>query len=328
MSAPSPTTASPLVTIVGSYVQDHCWTTDRFPAVGETRVGHFFTGPGGKGFNQAIACHRQGVSTRFVGAIGADPLGDTARRFATAEGLDCVWQVVTDRPTATSSIVVDAAGRNLIVVDLAANAVLAADAAAAQIEVGTRVVLTQMETSMAVVAAALRQARAVQALAFLNPAPLHPDLSPEVLALADLISPNETEFALMLALLGVPDDVSRPWEIEDLDLHALCRSTGVPTVVITLGEHGCFVSHGRDHRGDSQAYYRLASETVQAIDSAGAGDAFSGALAAALAFAPAGAAFREAVVHANRVAAMSTEQTGTAPAMPTRAQVLARFGSA
>jgi ribokinase len=316
----------PLVTIIGSYVQDHCWTTDRFPAVGETRVGHFSTGPGGKGFNQAIACHRQGVATRFVGALGADALADTARRFAADEGLVCHWQTVTDRPTASSSIVVDAAGRNLIVVDLAANRGLDAVAAADEIEAGTCIVLTQLEIAIDAVAAALTRACAVGALAFLNPAPLHPDLTPEVLALADLVTPNETEFALLLGMLGVPDDVSRPWEIDDLDLHALCRTTGVPTVVITLGEHGCFVSHGRDNRGDVAAYYRLAPESVRAIDSTGAGDAFSGALAAALAFAEPDAAFREAVVHANRVAAMSTEQPGTAPAMPSRTQVAARFG--
>ena len=315
----------PLVTILGSYVQDHCWRTDRFPVMGETRVGYFSTGPGGKGFNQAVACHRQGVATRFVGAIGADPLGETARHFAAAEGLDCVWQVVDERPTATSSIVVDAAGRNLIVVDLAANQCLDPLAATAQIEVGTRVVLTQLETTIDVVAAALRRARELGALAFLNPAPLHPELSVEVLALADLITPNETEFALLLAKLGVPDDVSKPWEIEDLDLHALCRTTGVPTVIITLGERGCFVSHGREHRGDADAYYRLPPESVRAIDSTGAGDAYSGALAAALAFAAPGTPFRDAVVHANRVAAMSTEQVGTAPSMPTRAQVRARF---
>ena len=317
--------SAPLVTILGSYVQDHCWTTDRFPAVGETRVGRFSTGPGGKGFNQAVASHRQGVATRFIGAVGADPLGETARRFADSEGLDCHWQQVESRPTATSSIVVDGAGRNLIVVDLAAN--LALDPAVAQqVERGVRVVLTQLETGLASVAAALARAREVGALAFLNPAPMHPEITPELLALADLLTPNETEFALLLAKLGVPDDVSRPWDIDDLNLHALCRTTGVPTVVITLGEHGCFVSHGRDHRGDDQPYYRLPPEAVRAIDTTGAGDAFSGALAAALAFAEAGTPFRDAVIHANRVAAMSTETLGTAPAMPTLAQVRARFG--
>lgn len=316
----------PSVTVVGSYVQDHCWSTDRFPVVGETRVGRFSTGPGGKGFNQAVACHRQGVSTRFIGAIGADALGQTARRFADAEGLDCRWQVVSNGPTATSSIVIDGGGRNLIVVDLAAN--LALDVAATDaIEPGTRVVLTQLETHLDVVAASLARARALGALAFLNPAPMHPALTPELLALADLITPNETEFALLLGLLGVPDDVSRPWEIDDLDLHALCRCSGVPTVVITLGERGCFVSHGRDWRGDTVAFYRLPPEAVQAIDTTGAGDAYSGALAAALAFATPGTPFRTAVIHANRVAALSTETLGTAPAMPSRAHVAARFGN-
>jgi len=317
--------STPLVTILGSYVQDHCWSVDRFPAVGETRVGRFSTGPGGKGFNQAVAAHRQGVATRFVGAIGADPLGDTARRFALAEGLDCVWQVVNEVPTATASILVDDAGRNLIVVDLAANRSLSASDAAGHIVAGTRVVLAQLETSIALVTAALRAARSVGALAMLNPAPLQPDLTPEVLALADLITPNETEFALLLAMLGVPDDVSELWQIDDLDLHALCRTTGVPSVVITLGEHGCFVSHGRDRRGDAAAYYRVKRESVRAVDTTGAGDAFSGALAAALAFADSGRPFSAAVMHANRVAAISTEQVGAACAMPTRTQVLARF---
>jgi ribokinase len=99
-------------------------------------------------------------------------------------------------------------------------------------------------------------------------------------------------------------------------------------VVVTLGRHGGFVSHGDDARGDTVSHYRFAVETVKAIDTTGAGDAFSGGLAAALCLlgenAPE-AAFEHAVRHANRVAALSTETIGTAPAMPTRAQVDARF---
>jgi ribokinase len=316
-------TRVPEVVVIGSYVQDHAWTTDRFPAVGETRVGRFSTGPGGKGFNQAVACHRQGVATRFIGAVGADPLAATARRFAAEIGLECEWVEVADQPTATSSILVDAAGRNLIVVDLAANLALRAEVAAA-IPAGVRVVLTQFESPLSTVAAVLDRARALGALAMLNPAPMRSEVDAELLARADLITPNETEFALMLRALGVPDAVERPWELPDLELHSLCRCTGVPSVVLTLGEHGCFVSHGRDRRGDELACYRIAAEAVRAIDTTGAGDAFSGALAAALAFAPE-APFEQAVRHANRVAALSTEQRGTAPAMPTRAAVEQRF---
>lgn len=312
------------VVVVGSFVQDHCWSTDRFPVVGETRVGKFSTGPGGKGFNQAVACHRQVVATLFVGALGADAMADTARRFATDEGLDCYWQVIDGQPTATSSIIVDASGRNLIVVDLAANLALSSGAIDTAIVPGVRVVLVQLETSLDATAAALARAREVGAIAVLNPAPMHPELSPELLALADIATPNETEFALLLERLAVPGGEVAPWSLPDLDLHALCRATGVPTLVVTLGEYGCFISHGRNHRGDNEACYRLPRESVRAIDTTGAGDAFSGGLVAALARGE--GSFRDAVIHANRVAALSTETVGTAPAMPTREQVRARFG--
>ncbi len=100
---------------------------------------------------------------------------------------------------------------------------------------------------------------------------------------------------------------------------------GVETVVVTLGSRGCFVSHGADRHGDAAECYRLPPEKVNAIDTTGAGDAFSGALTAGL-VRFAGRPFRDAVIHANRAAAMSTEIVGTAPAMPTYAAVVNRFG--
>jgi len=315
------------VVVVGSFVQDHCWSTDRFPVVGETRVGHFSSGPGGKGFNQAVACHRQGISTLFVGALGADAIADTARRFAADEGLECHWQVIAGQPTATSSIIVDAAGRNLIVVDLAANLALSPGVIDAAILPGVRVVLVQLETSLEATEAALQRSREVGAIAVLNPAPMHPQMSPELLSLADIATPNETEFALLLERLSVPAAAAQPWAMDDLDLHALCRTTGVPTLVLTLGEYGCFISHGRNRRGDDEAFYRVPCEQVKAVDTTGAGDAFSGGLVAALASADAGSCFRDAVIYANRVAALSTETIGTAPAMPTREQVNKRFAA-
>ncbi|MEO5622344.1 MAG: PfkB family carbohydrate kinase, partial [Dokdonella sp.] len=111
----------------------------------------------------------------------------------------------------------------------------------------------------------------------------------------------------------------------DTDLHALARTLGVASVVITLGAHGCFVSHaGSDRRGDANAHYRVAPERVNAIDSTGAGDAFSGSLVAAL-LRFAGQPFHTAVIHANRAAALSTEIIGTAPTMPRFDTVCGRF---
>ncbi|NCT68866.1 MAG: ribokinase [Rhodanobacteraceae bacterium] len=318
------------VIVVGSYIQDHAWLVDRFPQVGETRRAHGFNlGPGGKGFNQAVACARQGVATLFIGAIGNDVFGTIAQRFAADEDLPCHWQVCADVPTAASSIVVDRSGANLIAINLAANEHLDPAFVTAQADAfaGARVLLLQLENNLDAIAAALALGVRHGLLRVLNPAPVHPQADAALLAQCDLITPNETEFALLLEQVAhVHVDAATLATRSDADLHALARRLGVPTVVITLGAQGCFVSHvDGAWRGDAHGCYRLAPERVAAVDSTGAGDAFSGALVAAL-VRFAGCPFRDAVVHANRSAALSTETVGTAPAMPRFEQVLARFG--
>ena len=318
------------VVVVGSYVQDHAWVVDRFPQPGETRRAEAFsTGPGGKGFNQAVACRRQGVDTVFLGAIGDDALGATARRFAADEALDARWQVCTQAPTAASSILVNAQGENQIAVALGANEDLSAaflrDHRAAFD--GAGVVLCQLENGLEAIAAALALGREAGALCVLNPAPVHPGLDRALLDAATVLTPNETEFDLLCGrLLGESPGAATVAVLPDEALHALCRRLSTGTVVITLGRHGAFVSHGNEQRGDAVAYYRIAPEAVRAIDTTGAGDAFSGGLAAALVQFT-GQPFQLAARHANRVAALSTEILGTAPAMPSMAQVDARFGA-
>ena len=144
---------------------------------------------------------------------------------------------------------------------------------------------------------------------------LHPHLS------------NETEFVQLLKLRRL--DAPAPDALAALDdeaLHALCRRLHAGTVVVTLGAHGAFVSHAPDSlRGDAQPHYRSAPERVQAVDTTGAGDAFSGALAAALANAPE-PPFADAVRSAGRVAALSTERRGAALAIPRQNDVAQRFG--
>jgi len=319
------------VVVVGSYVQDHAWFTDRFPQTGETRRAlGFNTGPGGKGFNQAVACARQDVPTLFVGAIGDDHLGAVAREFAREEGLPCRWQVCADAPTAASSIVVDRSGCNLIVVNLAANERLDPAFVDAQGNAfaAARVLLLQLENNLDAIDAALDLGTRHGLLRVLNPAPVHPDLAPALLARCDVLTPNETEFALLVErCTGQRIDAATLAAHGDSELHALARRLGGATVVITLGAQGCFVSHGADRRGDPDACYRLPGERVDAIDSTGAGDAFSGVLVAGLVRFE-GRAFRDAASHANRAAAMSTEIVGTAPAMPRFAAVVERFGDA
>lgn len=317
------------VVVVGSYNQDHVWRIDRFPQPGETRRGlSFFTGPGGKGFNQAVACARQRVTTAFIGALGDDALARGARELAAAEGVQARWQVCSETTTGSCGIVVDAGGQNQIVLDLAANERLSADFVRAQDDLfaAADVVLVQMETGIDAIHAALRSARP-GSVRLLNPAPVHAQIDRSLLALADLITPNETEFADLLARCADTNVAADAIAAEsDETLHALCRKLGAASVIVTLGARGCFVSHAQAARwGDDRDCYRVDAERVQVRDTTGAGDAFNGALAAQIA-GPAQRALREGVVQAGRAAALSTEQAGAAAAMPTREQVRQRFG--
>jgi ribokinase len=323
-------TSSPQVIIVGSYVQDQAWFVERFPRPGETmRANRYNTGPGGKGFNQAVACARQGVPTAFIGALGRDTFAEYAKRFASDENMPCRWQIRDDQPTSTSSITVNAKAENQISMIFGANEHLDPDFVRAQDDLfaGAKTLLLQLENNLDALAAALEVAGRHRLTRILNPAPVHADLTLAMLQSATIITPNETEFSLLLERFTKKDvDPATLAERDDADLHALARKLGVDTVVVTLGSRGCFVSHGADRRGDAAESYRLPPEKVNAIDTTGAGDAFSGCLTAGL-VRFAGQPFRDSVIHANRAAAMSTEIVGTAPAMPTYNEVIRRFSA-
>ena len=318
------------VVVVGSYVQDHAWLVDRFPQPGETRRAHGFnTGPGGKGFNQAVACLRQGVATAFIGAIGDDHLGAIAQQFARAENLPCRWQVRKDFPTAASSIVVAASGANQIAVNFAANEHLDTDFVRAQDNAfaGAKIVLVQAENNLDAIATALQLGERHRLTRIFNPAPAVPGIDAALLRRADIITPNETEFSLLLERIGETHvDAATLAARSDAELHALARRLGVETVVITLGAQGCFISHGANRRGDAAEQYRPPPEIVNNGLTPGPGRAASAPLPAAMVLFH-NAPFHRAIVHANRVAALSTETVGTAPAMPRFEAVVARFGA-
>jgi ribokinase len=308
------------VIVVGSYNQDHVWTSDALPAPGATRLGSYASGPGGKGFNQAVACARVGAATTFVTALGEDAAADSARALATDDGIELRAEIQPILPSGTAGIFVDAAGRNVIVVAPGANEALSVDFIARQPDAFAQaaVVLAQLEVNDAAVLAALQAGRAAGALTVLNPAPANAPTSDALLAAADILTPNETEFVAMLArhagrdvaadsLAGLPPPA----------LHALCRQLAPgATLVITLGAGGVFVSHpDAAMRGDDEAFYRLPCSPAKVVDTTGAGDAFNGAMAARLAAAAPNASFRDAVLFANLYAGWSTELAGGAASM-------------
>ena len=120
------------VVVVGSYNHDHVWRAAQFPVPGETRLGTFGSGPGGKGFNQAVAAVRQGARTAFVGALGEDAIGDGALALGTREGLEMRVERRSDAATGTAAILLDGSGQNMIVVGPGANAELSAEHVEAQ----------------------------------------------------------------------------------------------------------------------------------------------------------------------------------------------------
>jgi ribokinase len=317
------------VVVAGSFNVDHVWRCETLPAPGATLAGEYASGPGGKGFNQAVASARAGARTAFVCSLGDDAGGRLARELADADGLD-LRALASGTPTGTAGIYVDAAGRNSIVIGAGAHAALSAAHVAAQDDAlrTARVVLAQLESPAEAVAAALEAGRRHGATTVLNPAPANAATTRALLALADVLTPNETEFTALLARhLGKRIDPADVATLEQAPLHALCRELAPGSrVVVTLGAIGCVVSHPDEALGgDASACYRIAAEAVRAKDTTGAGDAFNGALAASLARNPA-FTFADHVAFASRYAALSTERPGAAAAMPLRADVEARFG--
>jgi len=307
------------VVVVGSFNVDHVWRCESLPAPGATIAGRYSTGPGGKGFNQAVASARAGAATHFVCALGDDAGGTMARGLASQEGITLVAEA-SDEPTGTGGIYVDTHGRNTIVIGAGANAALSEGFVQGQRDLvgAAQVLLAQLESPVETIEATLALARELNVLTVLNAAPANAPSSINLLKLADVLTPNETEFAALLSR-HVGERVSAD-DVAALDggtLHGLCRKL-LPggTVVVTLGAVGAFISHAEEVlRGDGQSYYRVGAEPAQTIDTTGAGDAFNGALCASLAQQPE-EAFAQHVRFATRFAARSTEVEGAAVSMP------------
>lgn len=318
------------VVVVGSYNQDLVWEVDALPAPGETRAGIAFrSGPGGKGFNQAVAAARAGANTTFIGALGNDALAAGARALAQTEGLDARFETITDAATGTAGILVDAQGRNSIVVALGANARLTVAHVEAQADAfrDAAVVLAPLESPLDAVLTALRLGRAAGARTVMNPAPVHASLDATSFADVDLLTPNESEMAALLARIdGSRAEPATLRDLPDDALASLCARLPVRAVLVTLGDAGAVIAPGAA-RGDAPlaAVTRVPAAAVRAVDTTGAGDAFNGALAAAWATRP-GADLSTLLPFAVQFAGLSTERRGAAAAMPVRADVLARFG--
>ncbi|MCY4019989.1 MAG: ribokinase [Chloroflexi bacterium] len=292
------------IVVVGSFNTDLVSYMQRMPRPGETVHGDtFMTGAGGKGSNQAVAAARLGADVTFIGRLGKDVFANLAYEIWDAEGINSDY-VVQDEESATgvAPIFVDSAGENMIVVVLGANSrVQSSDIDAARERIAAAdVLVVQLEINTDMVTYALQVAKEVGIRTILNPAPAAP-IPRETIQLADYLTPNETELE---SLSGGP--VS--------DVAAAARSLMTreeQTVVVTMGAQGAQVV-SRD-RTDPLPTFK-----VDVVDTTGAGDAFNGALAVALAE---GKSLQDAVRFANATAALCVTKAGAAGSAPHRADV-------
>lgn len=282
--------------VVGSANVDLVLSVHDLPGPGETVSGGSFTRTlGGKGANQAAAAAALGARTWFVGMTGDDEHGRLVREDLAARGIDLSGVGIGVEPTGVAQIVVDRHGENQIAVASGANAELTPEAARRHVErlaEAGSVVLAVLEIPIPSVLAAAEAARAQGCRFVLNPAPAAA-LPVELLACCDVVAPNERE---LTALGSIPD---------------LLRS-GVGAVVVTRGARGAdlFRSDGSVHHQDGFP--------VEAVDTTGAGDAFNGALAWALAD---GREIEQAVALAAAAGALATRALGARASLAGRDEV-------
>lgn len=292
--------------VVGSANADLVIAVERRPETGETVLGSdLAVHPGGKGANQAVAAARLGARTALLARVGADPHGELLLDSQRAAGVDTAGVLTGGAPTGVALITVDPSGDNSIVVSPGANGRLTPEdvRAAARLFRSSRVVSAQLEIPLETVVEAVRSV-APGGRFVLNPSPPRP-LPDELLAACDPLIVNEHEAKVILGVAGA-DAGEEP---EDWARVLLAR--GPRSVVVTLGSAGALVA-------SAEGMTRVPAVRVDAVDTTGAGDAFTAALAWRLG---AGASLAEAAAYASRVGAAAVTKEGAQVSFPTAAEV-------
>ena len=298
----------PKVLVVGSINMDLVVRCPRMPAPGETVLGRgFTTSPGGKGANQAVAAARLGGVCRMIGRVGEDAFGDALVAGLKSEGIDCSDVIPTARePTGVAVIVVDAQGENSIVVASGANYALTPDdifPCTDAFEEAVAVVL-QLELPLPTVRAAIGMARRHGCKVILDPAPAQERL-PDELFRVDIFSPNVTEAEILTGAKAIEERLDK-----QVAMDLIAR--GAKAAVLKLGSRGSLVVADDGH------FYRVPAYKVTVEDTTAAGDAFTAAIAVAIA---SGQRLHDAAKFANAAGALACTKLGAQSAMPSLGEV-------
>ena len=296
------------IVILGVFVADTAYRASRQPKIGETIIGNEFSlGPGGKGSNQAVAAALAGGNVHFISRLGKDDFANMAISLWEKSGITPHVTQYSDSYTGAAYIFIEEkTGNNAIIVSPGAAANINDDDINANKELiqGSRVFMTQLEQSLDAAGTALSFAKEGGAITILNPAPAQP-LGENILKLCDFVTPNEIEAE---QITGTPVK-----SINDAEIAAgKLLEKGASAAVITLGEQGALF------KDNNQIIHQPSYEVGPVVETTGAGDAFNGGLAVALAEEmPIDKALRFACA----TASISVTRQGTAPSMPDRHEI-------
>ena len=296
------------VAILGVFVADAAYRASRQPNMGETILGASFAlGPGGKGSNQAVAAARCNAQVSFISCLGKDAFAKMALDMYAAEGIDPHIDQIDDSYTGSAYIFIDdKTGDNAIIVCPGAATTISTDYidSVEPVITGADVFVTQLEQPIDAAERALTIAREAGVTTILNTAPAEP-VSEGIFRLCDYVTPNETEVEAYTGVRVVSVDDARKAGDALLD-------KGVGNALITLGEQGALLHNAE------QSIHIPAFNAGAVVETTGAGDAFNGGFAAALAQKQSP---EDAARFACAVAGLSVTRAGTAPSMPSRDEV-------
>ena len=289
------------ISVLGIFVADISFSGNKIPTTGETILGDSYNiGPGGKGCNQAIAISRLGGNVNFISKLGDDDYGRLAINKLKKDNIDTSNIIISKKhQTGVAGILVDKnTGKNAINVIVGAPSTLKTNEIDLKIIKDSKIFLTQLEIPKETTLDCLKIAKDNGVITILNPAPAS-TLSKEFFNYIDYFTPNETEAEFYTGVKISNEKDAKQASDKLIEL-------GVKKTIITLGEKGLFYSDGKE-----EMYIK--ANTVKAIDTTGAGDAFNGALAFGLSQ---DKVIKECLELANKVAGMSTTKLGAGDAMP------------
>ena len=291
------------ICVFGIFVADLCFFSDSIPIKGQTVLGkRHMIGPGGKGSNQAIAAARSGGRVSFISKLGKDNYSELALSLYREAGINFDGiQFDPINPTGAAGIMInEKTGENAINVVPGAAGTIDQSMIDEYLPIikNSKIFLTQLETPKDVTFYALKKAKECGATTILNPAPASA-FSKDFFELIDFFTPNETEAEFYTGIKITNEKEAKQAADKLINL-------GIKKIIITLGEKGLFYSDGQEE-------IHLKANSVKAIDTTGAGDAFNGALAFSLSK---GKPIKACLELANKAAGLSTTKLGAGDAMP------------